>query len=85
MHSLIMFPNLSLPACETQVAFRRHPLEDGLTFGRLLAVLYIAAFSAFWVVAAVRQPGRGAAVCLAQLAARMSWAVGWEPVAAGRV
>lgn len=40
-----------------QVAFRRHPLEGGLTLGRGLAVLYLLAFSAYWLVAAVSGGG----------------------------
>lgn len=44
-------PAISVPS--TQVAFRRHPLEGGLTFGKLLACLYLAAFSAYWLVALV--------------------------------
>ncbi|GAB4821600.1 hypothetical protein N2152v2_008646 [Parachlorella kessleri] len=34
-----------------EVAFRRHPLEGGLTPGRLLACLYLGAFTAYWLVA----------------------------------
>jgi hypothetical protein len=36
-----------------QVAFRRHPLEGGVTLGRALACLYLAAFSGYWLVALV--------------------------------
>ena len=40
-----------------QVAFRRHPLDGGLTPGRLLACLYLGAFTGYWLVALVSEQG----------------------------